>query len=95
MDDPDTFLPRAKYAGSVFLLRKPGTADPECLIANCPHAGCPVEYVADTKQFVCPCHGSRFASDGTLLEGPAKSGLQAAECQVEAGQIWVRLRKQV
>ncbi|MBV9722464.1 MAG: Rieske 2Fe-2S domain-containing protein, partial [Mycobacterium sp.] len=26
----------------------------------------------------CPLHGSRFAPDGTLLEGPATRGLTAS-----------------
>lgn len=41
----------------------------------CPHAGCYVKYNKSEKTFDCPCHGSRFAHDGTLLAGPAVSDL--------------------
>lgn len=41
----------------------------------CPHAGCYVKYNSGEKTFDCPCHGSRFAYDGTLLAGPAVSDL--------------------
>jgi len=38
---------------------------------NCSHLGCSVNYTESTKTFDCPCHGSRFHIDGTVLHGPA------------------------
>ncbi len=38
---------------------------------NCSHLGCSVNFNADAKSFDCPCHGSRFHLDGTVLHGPA------------------------
>ena len=38
---------------------------------TCPHNGCPVNYVDGDKQFVCPCHRSKFNINGNCLEGPA------------------------
>lgn len=43
--------------------------------AVCPHMGCVVQWNQDEKSFDCPCHGSRFATDGTVLNGPAKTDL--------------------
>ncbi|WP_433832646.1 FAD-dependent oxidoreductase [Flavobacterium anhuiense] len=43
--------------------------------AVCPHLGCVVQWNPDEKSFDCPCHGSRFATDGTVINGPAESNL--------------------
>jgi glycine/D-amino acid oxidase-like deaminating enzyme/nitrite reductase/ring-hydroxylating ferredoxin subunit len=43
--------------------------------AVCPHLGCIVQWNADEKSFDCPCHGSRFSSDGVVTNGPAKTDL--------------------
>jgi Rieske Fe-S protein len=42
---------------------------------NCSHLGCPIGLNADAKSFDCPCHGSRFHLDGTVLHGPAADPL--------------------
>ena len=38
---------------------------------NCSHLGCSIAFNKDAKTFDCPCHGSRFHVDGTVLHGPA------------------------
>ena len=43
----------------------------------CTHLGCIVK--ATDAGFDCPCHGSKFARDGSVLKGPAPKGLSWLE----------------
>ena len=48
------------------------------LSAVCPHLGGIVHWNSVEKSWDCPCHGSRFACDGSVITGPSLSGLEAA-----------------
>ncbi|HEX8238084.1 MAG TPA: Rieske (2Fe-2S) protein [Abditibacteriaceae bacterium] len=52
--------------------------------AVCPHRGGPIYYDKDTQQFFCPLHNSRFALDGKVVRGPAKSDLKSYPSQTAA-----------
>lgn len=47
------------------------------LSAVCPHLGGVLRWNDAERSWDCPLHGSRFAPDGTRLEGPALSDLRA------------------
>src|SRR4029078_4043803 len=45
--------------------------------AVCTHMGCIVRFNSLEKTWDCPCHGSRFSTDGHAIKTPAFSGLEA------------------
>jgi len=88
-------------AGGAVIARNP--CIPPVLIANtgagvlaigalCPHANCELTWVQEDLAAECPCHGSRFAGDGTVLSGPAVSDVQSYPASIDAsGAIVVNL----
>ena len=68
----------------------------EVFAQNCSHLGCSINFNKDGNSFDCPCHGSRFHLDGTVLHGPAadplshlswKEGDTANQIQVDGIQL--------
>ncbi len=109
--DPRHYPALTKQGGAIFLRPEPATAgstaiSPILLVQQsgtyfavggiCPHSSCELTYVPSDKQVECPCHGSRFASDGTLMQGPAATGVPSYKVTVDsAGHVLITLSDNV
>ena len=47
---------------------------------RCPHLGCALKWNRAEHTWDCPCHGSRFAEDGRLIDNPATGNLKSSVC---------------
>lgn len=86
-------LPETLAAGQAFV--PPGRAvavfkDSEGVYAVstiCTHLGCVVK--PGEGGFECPCHGSRFGADGSVVRGPAPQALPWLKVTVSGGALTV------
>jgi len=59
------------------------------LAPQCTHLGCAYHYDEKQNGFVCPCHTSNFALDGSVLSGPAPRALDRFAVKVENGRVLI------
>lgn len=62
LETPSAFIINEKGKITVFSIR-------------CPHLGCALQYQKGTRQYICPCHGSRFDEKGRYISGPAQKNM--------------------
>lgn len=67
------------------------TADNEFIasLMKCTHRGC--ELNVGGGIYSCPCHGSEFDTNGTVLEGPADQDLKTFKTLIENENIYILL----
>jgi len=51
----------------------------------CRHLGCYLGWNDAQKTWDCPCHGSRFLPDGTMIQGPTHDDLPRVEIEETSG----------
>jgi menaquinol-cytochrome c reductase iron-sulfur subunit len=63
--------------------------------SRCAHVGCPVNYVAAARSFVCPCHGGVYDFRGIRTGGPPPRPLDRFFTRIRAGQLEIGPRYSV
>ena len=74
-----------KVDGKPVLLVQQTAGTVTALSAICTHQGCTV--MAAKSDLECPCHGSVFALDGSVKQGPAPSPLPPVDVHVVNGTV--------
>jgi menaquinol-cytochrome c reductase iron-sulfur subunit len=80
--------------GAVYL-RKVAKDKVVALQAECPHAGCAVQYDAQKKDFVCPCHLARFELDGKRADARSESprDMDSLDAELRGSEVWVTFQR--
>jgi glycine/D-amino acid oxidase-like deaminating enzyme/nitrite reductase/ring-hydroxylating ferredoxin subunit len=68
-----------RHGGRHYAVCKAADGSVRSLSARCTHMGCLVAWNASETTWDCPCHGSRFDTDGQVVEGPAVRPLPEQE----------------
>ncbi len=59
----------------------------------CTHLGCKPNLPNATEhKMICPCHGSTFAADGSVVKGPAKRSLESIVIEVRGKDVYAVAR---
>jgi Rieske Fe-S protein len=74
---------------NLVVVTQPQAGQYKAFTAVCTHQGCTVTNISN-NQIQCPCHGSIFsAKDGSVLNGPATTGLSPMTATVSGANVTV------
>lgn len=95
-DDPSPLPWAGLTAKNAVWVRRNGPGQSESnftvFAVNCTHLGCPVNWLAEGKIFLCPCHGGVFNADGTVAAGPPPRPLFMYQTRVRNGTLQLKTR---
>ncbi|MGD0037575.1 MAG: Rieske (2Fe-2S) protein [Bacteroidota bacterium] len=81
-----------QYSGGSVLVDHADDGSYHAMTSVCTHAGCIInQYNSTSKEFVCPCHGSRFSNTGAVTNGPATIALKQYVTSVNGTQLIITL----
>lgn len=74
------------YVNNLIIIR---TSDSQytALSKICTHQGCTVTYNSSNNNVPCPCHGSLYNINGTVVNGPAPESLKQYSVKVEGNLL--------
>jgi len=73
-----------RHGGELLALYRDASGCAHALSPVCPHMGCLVTFNRSERTWDCPCHGSRFGTDGKVIAGPALKGLTPRDLEDDA-----------
>lgn len=79
-----------QYSSGALLVARTGQDSFTALTATCTHQGCTITGFKD-QMYVCPCHGSRFRTNGQVAQGPAQASLRSFPTQFANDQLTITL----
>ncbi len=91
LDESGSISKQNVQGEQVAVIRNPADQASVLAVSSlCTHQGCTIEWNSGTSGFVCPCHGSVFAPDGSVVEGPASTPLATFAAKIEEDWVLVK-----
>jgi cytochrome b6-f complex iron-sulfur subunit len=86
-------ISKQNFLGEQLVVIRTPTAPNSIVAVNslCTHQGCTVAWDDSDGVFACPCHGSQFSSDGSVVSGPAAAPLGTFEAKTEDDLVLVKV----
>ena len=82
-------LNQLQYGGNPNILMKRSDGTIFAMSMLCTHVCCQCEYASQYNEIFCPCHGSVFDQNGSVLRGPAPIPLPTVELNIDtSGNIF-------
>lgn len=78
-----------QYQGRPAIVLQSAPGEFVALSAVCTHLGCIVQWEEQDAQFLCPCHGGRFSTDGSVVSGPPPEPLESLPVTLDGDQVLV------
>jgi len=75
-----------QYSNSALLVARMAQDTFAAVTAICTHQSCTITGY-NNQVYSCPCHGSRFGTDGRVIQGPASSPLRSYQTQFANNQL--------
>src|SRR5579862_6246882 len=90
----EVLFPRSRVDGwkvtvektKAWLVRRPDS-QVVAFAPQCTHLGCAYHWDSAARNFLCPCHSSRFSIDGNVLSGPAPRPLDRYAVKIDGGKV--------
>lgn len=71
---------------------RPSATGPVARSLLCTHWGCPLQWEAARRRYLCPCHGGEFDDAGRPVAGPPNRPLASVPVEVAGGEAVLGLR---
>jgi Rieske Fe-S protein len=79
--------------GSCWLVRSAEDGKVRAFSTVCPHLGCALDFSAEERKFVCPCHQSFFSLDGKVTTGPSPRDMDELDVVTAGSEVRVVYRR--
>ena len=76
-----------KSHGKTLAVYRTDSGDVRALSAVCTHMACLVKWNKAERSWDCPCHGSRFDTEGNVVDGPAISPLAPVSLEAPGDEV--------